>query len=64
MVVGETIHAGVVKRHRLWPRPFVGDAVRAGTLADDVANRFPDHTIVQSYDVPTIRAQLALSLLA
>jgi hypothetical protein len=26
-----------------------------------LANRFPDHTIVQSYDVPTIRAQLALS---
>src|SRR5215471_19547612 len=33
----------------------------ARTLADDLANRFPDHTIVQSYDVPTIRAQLALS---
>jgi DNA-binding winged helix-turn-helix (wHTH) protein/tetratricopeptide (TPR) repeat protein len=40
---------------------FAGDAVRARTLADDLANRFPDHTIVQSYDVPTIRAQLALS---
>jgi tetratricopeptide (TPR) repeat protein len=39
---------------------FAGDAVRARTLADDLANRFPDHTIVQSYDVPTIRAQLAL----
>ena len=61
MVVSETIHAGVVKRHRLWPRPFAGDAVQARTLADDLANRFPDHTIVQSYDVPTIRAQLALS---
>jgi DNA-binding winged helix-turn-helix (wHTH) protein/tetratricopeptide (TPR) repeat protein len=40
---------------------FAGDAVRASTLADDLANRFPDHTIVQSYDLPTIRAQLALS---
>jgi hypothetical protein len=40
---------------------FAGDAVRARTLADDLANRFPDHTIVQSYDVPTVRAQLALS---
>src|SRR5262249_13972113 len=39
---------------------FAGDAVRARTLADDLANRFPDHTIVRSYDVPTIRAQLAL----
>jgi tetratricopeptide (TPR) repeat protein len=40
---------------------FAGDAERARTLADDLANRFPDHTIVQSYDVPTIRARLALS---
>ena len=40
---------------------FAGDTVQAGTLADDLANRFPDHTIVQSYDLPTIRAQLALS---
>ena len=40
---------------------LAGDTVRARTLADDVANRFPYHTIVQSYDVPTIRAQLALS---
>jgi len=40
---------------------FAGDAERARTLADDLANRFPDHTLVQSYDVPTIRAQLALS---
>jgi tetratricopeptide (TPR) repeat protein len=40
---------------------FAGDALQARTLADDLANRFPDHTIVQSYDVPTIRAELALS---
>ncbi len=40
---------------------FAGDAVRAEALADGLANRFPDHTIVQSYGVPTIRAQLALS---
>ena len=40
---------------------FAGDAVRAGALADDLANRFPDHTIVQSYAVPAIRAELALS---
>jgi tetratricopeptide (TPR) repeat protein len=40
---------------------FAGDAERARTLADDLANRFPDHTIVQSYEVPTIRAQLALN---
>ena len=40
---------------------FAGDTERASTLADDLANRFPDHTIVQSYEVPTIRAKLALS---
>lgn len=40
---------------------FAGDAVRARPLADDLANRFPDHTIVQSYYLPTIRAQLELS---
>jgi hypothetical protein len=38
-----------------------GDAVRAGTLADDLSNGFPAHTIVQFYYLPTIRAQLALS---
>ena len=59
MVVGETIHAGVVKRRG---SAFEGDAVRARTLVDDLANRFPDHTIVQAYDVPTIRAQLAYEL--
>jgi eukaryotic-like serine/threonine-protein kinase len=40
---------------------FGGDAARARILTDDLANRFPDHTLVQSYDIPTIRAQLALS---
>jgi eukaryotic-like serine/threonine-protein kinase len=40
---------------------FAGDAERARTLADDLANRFPDHTIVQSYDLAIIRAQLALN---
>jgi eukaryotic-like serine/threonine-protein kinase len=40
---------------------FGGDAARARTLADDLANRFPDNTIVQFYDVPTVRAQLTLS---
>jgi tetratricopeptide (TPR) repeat protein len=40
---------------------FAGDTVRSGTLADDLGNRFPENTIVQSYYLPTIRAQLALS---
>ena len=34
---------------------------RLRTLADDLANRFPDHTLVQSYYLPSIRAELALS---
>src|SRR5262249_43806024 len=40
---------------------FAGDVVRARTLANDLANRFPDHTLVQSYYLPSIRAELALS---
>jgi DNA-binding winged helix-turn-helix (wHTH) protein len=40
---------------------LAGDAVRSGTLADDLGNRFPTRTIIQSYYLPTIRAQQALS---
>jgi eukaryotic-like serine/threonine-protein kinase len=40
---------------------IAGDAGRANTLADDLDKRFPEHTIVQSYYLPTLRAQLALS---
>jgi hypothetical protein len=40
---------------------LAGDEVRVETLATDLDNRFPDHTIVQSYYLPTVRAQLALS---
>jgi eukaryotic-like serine/threonine-protein kinase len=40
---------------------IAGDAVRAETLADDLDKRFPENTIVQSYYLPTLRAQLALS---
>ena len=36
------------------------DAVRAEALADDLNKRFPEHTIIQSYYLPTLRAQLAL----
>ena len=39
---------------------FAGDAKRAGTIADDLDNRFRENTLVQSYYLPTIRAQLAL----
>jgi hypothetical protein len=38
-----------------------GDTVRSRTLADELGNRFREYTIVQSYYLPTIRAQLALS---
>jgi eukaryotic-like serine/threonine-protein kinase len=39
---------------------IAGDAARAETLADAIDKRFPEHTIVQSYYLPTLRAQLAL----
>jgi tetratricopeptide (TPR) repeat protein/predicted Ser/Thr protein kinase len=38
-----------------------GDAAKARSLAQDLAKRFPLHTVVQSYWLPTIQAQLALS---
>jgi Flp pilus assembly protein TadD len=38
-----------------------GDAPRAQSLADDLAKRFPEDTIVQSNYLPTIHAQLALN---
>jgi len=40
---------------------FTGDAVRAQTLADDLGNRFPEHTVTHFNYLPMIRAQLALS---
>jgi tetratricopeptide (TPR) repeat protein len=49
-----------VQRRTALALAFAGD-VRAQTLADDLVNRFPDHTLVQSSFVPTIRAQLALN---
>jgi tetratricopeptide (TPR) repeat protein/predicted Ser/Thr protein kinase len=41
-------------------RAFAGDAARAQALADDLAKRFPEDTIVQFNYLPTIHAQLAL----
>jgi serine/threonine protein kinase/tetratricopeptide (TPR) repeat protein len=37
-----------------------GDAKRAEALMQDLQKRFPFHTMVQSYWLPTIRAQIAL----
>jgi len=37
-----------------------GDANRAEALMQDLQKRFPFHTMVQSYWLPTIRAQIAL----
>ena len=39
---------------------FVGDSARARVLSDDLAERFPEDTIVRLNYVPTVRAQLAL----
>ncbi|MGB2886094.1 MAG: protein kinase [Candidatus Acidiferrales bacterium] len=40
---------------------FEGDAARAQALADDLANRFPEDTLVKLKYLPTIHAQLALN---
>jgi tetratricopeptide (TPR) repeat protein len=40
---------------------FAGDASRAQALADDLAKRFPEGTIVRCNYLPTLRAQIALS---
>lgn len=40
---------------------LAGDAQRARTLADDLARRFPEDTIVHFIFLPALRAQLALS---
>jgi eukaryotic-like serine/threonine-protein kinase len=40
---------------------IAGDTARAETLADDLDSRFPEHTIVQLYYLPTLRAQFALT---
>jgi serine/threonine protein kinase/tetratricopeptide (TPR) repeat protein len=39
---------------------FAGDAARAQALADNLAKRFPEDTLVQFNYLPTIHAQLAL----
>ena len=40
---------------------LAGDAARAQALADDLAKRFPEDTVVQFNYLPTLHAQLALS---
>jgi eukaryotic-like serine/threonine-protein kinase len=40
---------------------LLGDTGRGEALANDLAKRFPEDTIVQSNYLPTLRAQLALS---
>jgi ATP/maltotriose-dependent transcriptional regulator MalT len=40
---------------------MIGDAARTQALADDLARRFPENTVVQFNYLPTIRAQLAVS---
>jgi len=53
---GRDVHNGVALGLAL-----AGDSSRAQELADDLATRFPEDTIVQNNYVPTIRAQLALN---
>ena len=37
-----------------------GDSPRAESLIADLGKRYPDHSVMQSYWLPTIRAQIAL----
>jgi eukaryotic-like serine/threonine-protein kinase len=39
---------------------LTGDAARARALADDLSKRYPEDTIVQFAELPTLQAQLAL----
>ncbi len=41
---------------------YAGDEVRARVLAGDLGKRFPENTLVQFNYLPTLRAELALSL--
>ena len=38
----------------------VGEIARAQSLVADIGRRYPDHSVMQSYWLPTIRAQMAL----
>jgi tetratricopeptide (TPR) repeat protein len=40
---------------------LLGDATKAQSLANDLSKSFPEDTIVQSKNVPVVRAQLALN---
>ena len=40
---------------------LAGDATHAQSLADDLAKRFPQDTVVQSVWLPTVRAQIEIS---
>ena len=53
---GQDVQCGVALALAL-----VGDAAQADKLADDLAKRFPEDSIVQFNCVPTLRAQIALS---
>jgi hypothetical protein len=40
---------------------FAGDQSRARSLADSLANKFPENTVVQSNYLPAIRGQIAVN---
>jgi len=40
---------------------LAGDAAQAQSVVDDLAKRFPQDTIVQSFWLPTVRSQIATS---
>src|SRR5262249_124043 len=41
--------------------PRTGDITRSNAIARDLQKRYPDHSVVQSYWLPCVRAQIALA---
>jgi len=54
-------NGGITETFSAMTLAFAGDAVQATRLADDLAKRFPEDTIVQSEYLPMIRASVALA---
>ena len=54
-------HGQIVQISAALALAIVGDAIRAQSLTDDVAKRFPEDTFVQATYLPELRAQLALA---
>ena len=59
LVASQTVAEGSAIAAILFAR--TGDVPRATAVAEELAKRYPDHPVVQSYWLPCIRAQVALA---